>query len=143
MNETNRDSIWLRCTDATPRDRRHQVRILWMSLAWAVCLVGVALLIKSDLLPAGPIRWLVAALPSVAGLFVLIAYGRYLRQADELERIIQLQALAVGFGGTLLVLVGYGLFERLGAPAVELEHLTLVPTLLYSVALVLGRWRYR
>ena len=143
MNETNQDSLWVRCADTTPRDRSNQLRIIWMSLAWAVCLVGVSLLIRRDLLPAGPIAWLVAALPSVAGLFVLIAYGRFLRQADELQRIIQLQALAVGFGGTFLALAGYGLFERLGAPAAELEHVTVVMTLLYAIANFLGWRRYR
>ena len=141
MNETDRESIF--CTDTTPRDRRNRLRIVWMSLAWAACLVGASLLIKRDLLPAGPTPWLVAALPSVAGIFVLIAYGRFLREADELQRIVQLQALAVGFGGTFFALVGYMLLERLGAPAAELEHVALVMTLLYSVAVLLGWRRYR
>jgi hypothetical protein len=94
-------------------------------------------------LPVGPVSWLLAALPSVAGFFVLIAYGRFLREADELQRIIQLQALALGFGGTFFALAGYRVFERLGAPAGGFDEITLVMALFYSIAIFLGWWRYR
>ncbi|MCZ6726579.1 MAG: hypothetical protein O7A98_04405, partial [Acidobacteria bacterium] len=126
-----------------PRDRRNQSRMMWVLFAWAVCFAGVSQLIKRDLLSAGPLLWLLAALPSVAGVFALIAYGRFLREADELQRIIQLRALALGFGGTLFALAGYRVFERLGAPAAELTDVMLVMMLLYSVASLLGWRRYR
>jgi hypothetical protein len=100
-------------------------------------------LIKRDLLPDGPIPWVVAALPSVVGVFVLIAFGRFLREADELQRVIHLQALALGFGGGWFAICGYRIFERLGAPTVDVADFTIVMALLYMVGLVLGSRRYR
>lgn len=143
MNETNQESLWERCGDTTPHDRRNQLRLLWAVGAWAVSFAGVSQLIKRDLLPGGPFPWLLAVLPWVLGVVVLIAYGRYLREADELQRMIQLQALAFGFGGTYFALTGYRVFERLGAPAAGLNDATLLMVVLYAIAIFVGWRRYR
>jgi drug/metabolite transporter (DMT)-like permease len=132
----------LSCPDTTPRDRRNQLRIAGGCLAWAVLYVGSMLLIKQELLPAGPIRWAVAALPSVAAVFLLAAYARFLREADELQRLIQLQALALGFGGGYFAITGYQLFERLGAPEAN-GDIAIVMPFLYVVGLLIGWKRYQ
>jgi hypothetical protein len=141
--EQTREPIWARCGDTTPEDRRNQLRVLWALAVWAVCFVGGSLLIKRELVTPGPVGWLIALLPMVAGLFVLLAYGRFLRQADELQRLIQLQALALGFGGGWLAMTGYRLFERIGAPAAESGDYILVMALCYAVGSLLGWRRYR
>jgi hypothetical protein len=106
-------------------------------------LTAGSLLIKREVLPVGAVRWTVAALPCVAAVLVLAAYARFLREADELQRLIQLEALALGFGGAFFAVMGYQLFERLGALTLDAGDLGIVMALLYSLGGLLGWRRYR
>ncbi len=142
MTETTTESFWARCGGATPRDRRNMTRLLLTLFAWAVLFVGVSQAIKRELLPVGPISWALAAVPTVAGIFVLFAYGRFIREADELQRLIQLRALALGFGAGWIAICGYPLFEKLGAPVLDVGDYTLVMAVFYSLGSVLGWRRY-
>ncbi len=143
ISKTDQEPFWARCGDTTARDWRNLRRVLWTLAVWAVFFAGGSQLIKRDLLPAGPILWVVAALPTVVGVFVLVAFGRYLREADELQRTIQLQALALGFGAGFFALAGYRIFERLGAPAADIADFTMVMALFYVIGAFLGWRRYR
>ena len=142
MTERENAPPLIECAGMTPRDRRNQLRIATTCLGWALCFLGATVLIKKDLLPAGPIPWIVAALPSVAAVFLLVAYARFLREADELQRLIQLQALALGFGGGYFVMLGYRLFERLGAPVLGIDLMIAMP-FLYVIGILLGSKRYQ
>lgn len=131
------------CVHTTPRDWRNARRLLWLLAVWAVSFVGGAQVISRELVPPGPVSWVVAALPAVLTVFVLIAYGRFLRETDELQRLIQLRSLALGFGGVWFVSTGYMLFERLGAPSLDRGDALLVMVVLYTIGVVVGQWRYR
>jgi len=145
MNETGASgqSFWMRCSGSTSRDRRNLRRFFWVYAAWAVFFVGGNQLIKRDLLPAGPLPWVVAVLPPVVAIFALLAYGRFLRQADELQRAIHLEALAIGFGGGFFGVCTYRLFERLGAPSADIADATLFLAIFYAFGIVRATWRYR
>src|ERR1044072_5487938 len=58
-----------------------------------------------------------AALTAVPGLVGIRAYIRFLREADELLRKIQLEALAIAFGVGVLFMMTRRLFARLRGPA--------------------------
>ena len=143
MSEDARVTLLEQCGDTTPRDRRNLMRFLWVLGAWAVCFVGASQLLERGLVPIGPLSWMVALLPTVVAIPVLIVYARYLREADELQRKIELEALALGFGGTFFALGGYRILERVGAPAVDLGDFGLVMAVLYTIGVLLGRRRYR
>lgn len=143
MTDDTNDSLWQRCVGVTPKDRRNQRLFMGVSLAWAVGFVGISKLIELGALPAGPLAWTVAAIPTLLGIAVIVVYARFLRQADELQRLIQLEALALGFGGGLFALLGYRVFERLGAPPLALDDATMVLVALYVLGIVLGLRRYR
>lgn len=142
-NETSHGSFWMRCTGGTSRDRRNLTRMMWIYAAWALAFAGGSQLIKRDLLPAGPLPWIVAALPTALGVFAVLAYGRFLREADELQRAIHLEALALGFAGTWIGVCGYRMFERLGAPAADIADAALFLAVFYALGMVRGAWRYR
>lgn len=133
---------WL-CGDTTPRDRRNLRRLAWLAAAWAVSFVGGTQLLEHGLAPPAPLSWGLALLPTVLALFALLAFVRYLREADELQRTLHLQALALGFGGGWLAVAGYRLFELLGAPLLDRGDVLLVMAVLYSVSVLLLRRRYR
>ncbi len=143
MTNETRKGLLEACGDGeTPQDRRSRLRFSGFSLAWAICFVGATFLLKRELLPAGAASWVVAALPTVAAVFLLLAFGRFLRDTDELERLIQLKALALGFGGSFFIFAGYRMFELIGAPAAPNDLLVVMP-ILYVVGILLGRRRYR
>lgn len=143
MDETTRHSLWAWLCADSRRERRRDVRLAGASLAWAVCFAGARSLIKHGLLPGGAVPWLVAALPTVAGVILLAAYRRYLREIDELQRAIQVRALAFGFGGGFLGICGYVTFQPLGAPQVDPVSLLVVMPVLYAIGILVGSGRYR
>jgi len=143
MSEETGKPAWVSCEASGPRDRRNQRRMLGASLVWVLAFLGATLVIKKELLAAGPLLWGVAAIPGVLGVAVVLAYGRFLQETDELERLIQLQALALGFGGGLFAIYAYWMFQRLGAPALDLPGATVIMIGLYMLGVVLGRRRYR
>lgn len=140
MNETTKEPFWERCGDTTPRDRRNMVWVVGALFFWALSFAGVQKLIEKDLLPAGPLPWLLAALPAVAGILVIVMYGRFLRDLDELQRLIQLQGIALAFGGAYFAYAGYQIFERLGAPPADMSAYVVVWSVLYSFRSYFG-WR--
>ena len=72
-----------------------------------------------------------------------LEFVRFLRAADELQRVIQLQALALGFGGGFFFICGYSLFEPLGAPPSQSADIVVIMPLLYVVGVLNGARRYR
>lgn len=132
---------WL-CGDTTARDRRNLARLMWLLAAWAVVFVGGSMLLRRDIVPAGPLSWGLAAVTLGLALSAVLAYGRFLRDADGLQRRIHLEALALGFGGGWIAVAGYRLFELLGAPPADRGTVILVMAVLYAVGLARGRWRY-
>ncbi len=143
MDQEVRSSFLARCMSLSPRDRRNQLEFAGATLAWAVAFVGCTFLLRRDIVPEGPLRWLVAALPTVAGLALFAVFVRYLRVADEFQRVIQLQALGMAFGGTFLAVTGYPLFVALGAPEMRLSDLGTLMPIFYALGCLYGAWRYR
>jgi drug/metabolite transporter (DMT)-like permease len=129
--------------DGAPGGKARDIRLAGYFLGWALSFVGATYLIEHGLLPNRPVALLVAVLPSVAAVFVLAAYTRYLREADELERLIQLQAMGWGLGGGFFAICGYLLFEPLGAPALATATLASLMPVLFAIGILAGRWRYR
>lgn len=143
MDKKPDQTSWMNCGDMTAQDVRNIRRFRLGVGIWGVSFIGATFIIKKELLPAGPLPWLVATLPILVGLYVLVTYSRFLRQADELQRMIQLRALALGFGAGWLFAFGYPLFERLGAPHGDYGMVILVMAICYSVGILIGRRQYR
>ena len=95
MKEEPRLTLWARLWDAeTQRDRRNLVRYIGMMLLWGAVFGGAAHLIGSRTV-VGFAAWALVAAGALMALLVARSYWRYLRQADELARAIQLHALAL------------------------------------------------
>jgi hypothetical protein len=82
------------------------------------------------------VGWALAVTTPIAGCIVMGAYIRFLRHADELLRKIHLESLALGFGGGLLFIFSYRLFERLGAPQIDTNDAALVMMAFAAI----GQW---
>ena len=85
-----------------------------------------------------------APLPIFA--FYLARWLRAMRRLDELQRLIQLEALAIAFPLTLLLILALGLLQMVEALPVRLaDYIRLWPVVfwLYFVGLFIARKRYR
>lgn len=139
MRDGTRDT---ECDVASPAGRGRDIRVAAYALGWAICFVGASQVIRNGMV-SGPLAWVIAAVPSVAAVWMLAVYTRYLRESDELQRLIQLEAMGWAFGGGFFLISGYLLFEPLGAPVIDKATLVSVMPVLFAVGMLAGWWRYR
>ena len=124
---------------STERDRRNQRRVIAWSLAWTVCWVTGALAIDNGWWDAGAAGVAAAVLSALFGVALLLAYRRFLSQADELRRKIEVEALAVAFGVGLVGGIAYWLLGESGIVAdAEILHVLVLMILTHSVGILVG-----
>lgn len=111
----------------TSTDRKNSRRLTQFSLIWAASILGATAIVTFVDLPA-PITWAIALAPNLAAFACFSAYMKYLRMADEMQRRIQLEGLAVGFGVGWFFAIGYLVAQAAGAPDLPLAALILVLT---------------
>jgi hypothetical protein len=106
----------------------------------------VVLIVSLPLLNAlgqSPWRIPVALAPVVPALFGLFAFLRFLGQMDELQRRIQLDAIAFGFGMTAVLTFAYGFLENAGFPHVSWIWILPLMLFLWGIGNALAAARYR
>jgi len=130
------------CQGMTARDQRNARVTNWWLLAWMVCFVGTAFAIRDGVLPAGPLAWAAIAICTLLGLVVVRYYMRFVREADELLRKIQLEALAIGFGAAFIGNFTMSLVERLRGESFDMGDLFLLMVFSYMVGIIAGMRRY-
>ncbi len=129
-------------TRASQRDR---IFCLITAGLFAASYVGAAAALKSLEMPSG-VRIAIALSPLPFFLAFLIAEIRVLRQVDELERRIQLEALAIAFPAAVVLLMALALMERaipLSPQDWSYRHVWAFLPLLYFGSLAIARRRYR
>jgi hypothetical protein len=126
----------------TPRDAAN-VRIFsaWV-VAWTFSFGIATVLLGKHVVTALPAAVAVAVLPTLLGIATVRAFLRFLREADELVRKIQMEALGWGFGAGAIFALGYRLFERIGAPRLDVAAPFIVMMAATAVGQYVGRRRY-
>ncbi len=115
--------------------RRFQLRMLAAALAYIVA--TAALRWRGSISWASPgLQWLLVGVAVLLALAALRAYLQMLRQADELQRRIHLEALGLGFAAGAVFALLYPLFELLGAPALGGRAIAVVMLLSWAA----GSW---
>ena len=126
-----------------PSDLPLQRDFLLWTLAWAVTYVAATQAIVAGWVVSGPMLWLAVALPLGVALMALRAYWMLLRHMDELMRRVQYEGTALGFAITLVVVVGYVLFERVGAPGLSANTIILTMMISWAVGQLIAVRRLR
>ena len=103
-------------------------------------LLSIALLHRYD---ATIWRVPLALLPVIPPLFGLRAFLRFLRQMDELQRRIQLEAIGFSFGATLVIAITIGFLENAGVPRPSWVFVTPLMIALWGVGAGLAARRYQ
>ena len=126
----------------TDRDQLNARRFSLRALVWAVSFVASTLLLETGALENKAAQFAAALGPTIMGVAAVSAYMTLLREYDELQQRIHLEALALGFGAGALFMLGYRLFERTGAPKLDVSDPLLVMLAVWATGLYLGHRRY-
>ena len=133
------------CGDLTATDRKNLWRFQAWGVVWAVAFAATGLLLKHwpQLVPGLPLRLVLIALTTALGVAMVLAFIRFLREADELVRKIHLEALAVAFGATVVFVTTWLLVQRAGGPHADVEDSLLVMMGVWVIAQIFAARRYR
>jgi hypothetical protein len=120
----------------TPRDLANQRRFnLWLAAA-AVAYIGASAAVRWRASLPGPVPWLAIGGGVLLVLAAMRSYRTFLRDADELLRKVQTEALGLGFGAGALAAFFSPLVDRLAG----LEMAAFSPALVMMVAWSAGAW---
>lgn len=137
-------SLLERCSEHTSPDLRNSLQLAGLILLWAIGFAVASQMLKRDLPAAGPAYWAAFIVPLMLAAAVVWRFRRFLAESDELQRHIQLRALAAGYGGTFVVVTGHQMLERMGVvPAGDPADVLVVMAVCYSLASLIGWSRYR
>ena len=131
--------------DAAALPKKNTLRLFFWGVAWVLATAGTAF---------GPkFLWDFNTLPTMLGVLIHIGIGfgmirmfrQYLLRLDELQRKIQLDAMAQSLGVGLVVGVSYEMLEdiKLITFEPEISHLILLMSLTYCIGIILGNRRYQ
>lgn len=90
-----------------------------------------------------PWRIPLALLPMIPVGFGMLAFLRFFRAMDELQKRIQLDALAFGFGTTGLLTFSYGLLQTAGLPEVSFVFVFPLMIALWGFGTIRATMRYQ
>lgn len=120
-------------------------RIVLAALLFAALYIAAAWVAEVDSIPRG-VRVAVSLTAVPAFGFFLAEWIRAIRRLDELERRVQLEALAIAFPLSLMLLMGLGLIQRvmqLNPLDWSYRHVWPFLVAFYFFGLLLARRRYR
>lgn len=116
----------------------------WGGIAWGLSFVAARLLLERPDLDVG-VRALLAFGPTLPFVALLAGAIGLLREADEMERRIQVEGLAAAFGLALLLIATLALAQRAGfAKYEDFSYVHLMPMMFvfYLGGTVMARRRY-
>ena len=120
--------------------RAYTVSVFCWMLVYVATIFGAALALRQGVVPAGPLRYLVAAAPSVPIAGIILAAGRYLRDSDEYIRALFGRRIVVGAGLTFMLTSTWGFMEALiGVPHIELYWVFPLFCVLYQLSALFVR----
>jgi hypothetical protein len=127
----------------TEADKRN-IRAIWFwCFAWAVSFSAVMITLEAYPQLNRTVAWLLGIIPLALGIPSVNSFLRFLRQADEFQRKVQLEGIAIGFGAGSVFCIGSFALEHAGAPQLPLI-VAVVPMMLgWAVGSFIVAARYR
>ncbi len=130
--------------EAPARSKKNHALIMLWIFVWMATFVAADKAEAYKWYTAGSLPLLAIAMNAVIGLIVIVTYMRFLKELDEMQQKIQLNALALAMGIGLVGSVSYSLLVSAGIVAAP--DIAVVIALLgggYSAGLVIARTRYQ
>lgn len=127
----------------TVTDQRNIGAIWVWSLLWAAAFTAVMVALQYVPAISGALAWLLAMVPILLGIQTIRVHLRFLREADEFTRKIQLEGIAIGFGAGAIFCISYPLLQQVGAPELAPAFAIVPLTLGWAVGSFVVAARYR
>lgn len=89
------------------------------------------------------LRTAVSLLPIIPCGLICWAIVRQLRHIDEMQRTIQIEALAIAFAATALLTFSYGFLENVGFPKLSMFAVWPLMSTFWVIGLLITQSRYR
>ena len=131
--------------DSTPQTKKNTKRLFIWSVVWVLATAGLAFGPK-NLWSFNTWLTIIAVLIHIGiGLGMIRAFKQYLLGLDELQRKIQLDAMALSLGVGLVLGCSYEQLEdiKLIPFQPEIPHLIILMSLTYYIGIILGNRRYQ
>ena len=90
-----------------------------------------------------PYDVIAAVLPAIPGAYLAYSIGMAIAQLDELQRRIQLEAIGIGFGLSVIFALTYALLIPVGVTQVSWMFVPLLMILLWGVGKLWTMWKCR
>ncbi len=89
-----------------------------------------------------PLGYAIAFLPIIPSIFALLAFLRFFRGLDELQRRIQLEAVAFSFLGTCLITLTWAFQQNAGLPHFDVSWVAPLLIGLWGIGVGIAKRRY-
>ena len=127
------------------RSTRDTLRLMYWTVSW-VASTALAAFGPEFIWSSHQTLTLAAiALCSATGLGMILAYKRYLAGMDELQRKVQLEAMAIALGTGVIFGISYSLMDstQVITSDAEIAHIVILMSLIYIISIAVGTWKYR
>ena len=132
------------CNNLVARDIKNANIVNLWAFAWASSLLLVSFLSEYEWYAATWIISLGFIFHTGIGIKMIFAFKQFINQADELEKKIQLDALALSVGITIIVFSSYSILEKsANVPALTPAYLIVTISVAYIVGIIAGRRHFR
>jgi len=114
---TRETSRWWQpfCGTATPADVRNNRRMLVTTLVWVVAFLASTMVMERFGDESFAVSTVALVVAAVAWIPVVRAYLRFMRETDELTRLVHTQAMAVAFAAGMLASLLSRFIERIAS----------------------------
>jgi hypothetical protein len=117
------------------------IRLVVAGVIFIITLFGTYYLLERVTDPS--LKSLLPFAPALPGCLLIIYLGNALSKLDELQRRIQVEAIAIGFGITAIVSLIYGLLGLAGNPQPNWMLVPVIMTFSWLIGKLWTRWKYR
>ncbi len=124
------------------KDKRNANRVNLWAFGWMLSLLALSLLGIGEKRGLSLVALALLALHVLCGLCLILSYRRFLRLLDEMERKIQLEALALSVGVTIVAFSTASVLGQYNViPPINAAALVALMALTYMGGLIVGRLR--
>jgi len=89
-----------------------------------------------------PLGYVIAFLPIIPSIFALLAFLRFFRGLDELQRRIQLEAVVFSFLGTCFITLTWAFQQNAGLPRFDVSWVAPLLIGLWGIGVGIAKRRY-
>ena len=124
------------------RSKQYMLELGGAFVLYGALLVGAAA-VERGIQPEGALKLAINLVPMIGALAAAWAIMRGLWRMDEMQRRIQLDAIALSFLGTALITFGWGFAEGAGLPHLRAFSVWPIMGTLWGLGLFVAQRRYR